>query len=69
MYVVYELNIYDMGSNGDMLLHMIRHDFLLIFIIYVLHVYDMSSNGDILLSSLNFDLENNLIFCLLLSMS
>ena len=69
LYVVYELNIYDMGSNGDMLLHMVRHDFLLIFIIYVLHVYDMSSNGDILLSSLNFDLENNLIFCLLLSMS
>ena len=39
------------------------------YIIDELFVYDMSSNGDILLSSLNFDLENNLIFCLLLSMS
>ena len=49
---------------------MIKHDFLLFFyIIYELHVYDMVSNGDMLLTSLNFDLENNLIFSLLLSMS
>ena len=49
--------------------NMVRHDFILSFYnIYELHVYDMGSNIDMLLPSLNFDLEVNLIFSLLLRM-
>ena len=43
---------------------MLKHDFLNYFVFY-----DMDSNGDILLSSYQFDLENNLLFSLLLSKS
>ena len=45
-------------------LNMLRHDFLNYFVFY-----DMGSNGDMLLSSSQFDLENNLLSSLLLSMS
>ena len=54
------------------MLIMVRLDFIFFsffYNIYELHVYDMGSNSDMLLPSLNFDLEINLIFSLLLSMS